>query len=179
MKIESINTSALQLVLQATVGPEAAEFVEHLYVLTNDAMHEGYVTGYAEADQAAFKRGFEAAEVDREEAWDNGFEEGINVANSESFGNGYDAGYEAGYLRAENEYGAAEIFYVGRPAMDQAEYIGEVDYALQGDCAAYDEELRRVNAAYEAEFEAYNEYEAFPSQERFRPTANFDTYSRG
>ena len=165
MKIESINTSALQLVLQATVGPEAAEFVEHLYVLTNDAMHEGYITGYAEAEQAAYKQGYQSAEADRAEAWDSGFNEGVNVSNQETFEGGFDAGYE----QAEYDMGI-----ITRPVYS-GDFVGE----LQGDCAAYDEELRRVNAAYEAEFEAYNEYEAFPSQERFRPTANFDTYSRG
>jgi hypothetical protein len=62
MKIESINTTALEAVLVAAFGPEAANGITQLYALTNDAMHAGYVAGYEEGNKTGFERGYAAAE---------------------------------------------------------------------------------------------------------------------
>ena len=156
MKIEGINVTAMELVLQTVVGAEGLELAKKLYEVTNEAMIQGFEAGFREADEAS-----EAECGD----YVDGLEEGHNAGFEEGHVAGYDAGYEEGYNDCMVEHGigigalVTNIKPMETPFSASA-FRNKEKYAeeLKANCAALDAEMKRVADAYDAEQAFFNSF---------------------
>jgi hypothetical protein len=71
----TMNVEALRSAIRA-FAPQQAEGIEYLYVLLDDSMKKGYEAGAFDAKE----RSEAEAEVDRDNAWDDGYCQGVNDA---------------------------------------------------------------------------------------------------
>lgn len=72
-----INVDALATAIQV-LAPQQANSIEHLYVLLDDAQKKGYAAGaYDAAERAAGEN-----EIDRDNAWDDGYLQGVGDARA-------------------------------------------------------------------------------------------------
>lgn len=72
-----MNDEALRTALRAMV-PAQAEGIEQLYVLLNDAQQKGYAQGLSEGNGI----GLGQSEIERGNAWDDGYAQGVQDARA-------------------------------------------------------------------------------------------------
>lgn len=84
MKVVPINEAALHKAIETLIGSDGLEIVQQLYRVIDNAMADGFKSGYETAEAIvspiAFNAGFKAGDFQNTDEYDTGFEDGFSMA---------------------------------------------------------------------------------------------------